>query len=106
MVKKYSQLYLEARRSFMETEDQERASLLARHLLCYVSGKTHEQIVADREMYASQEVCDAMEQAGARVVGGDLAKMIAKHWLSADFEGGRHQRRVDMITAIENGEAF
>ena len=29
--------------------------------------------------------------------------MIAKHWLTAEFEGGRHQRRIDMITAIENG---
>ncbi len=43
---------------------------------------------------------------GARVVGVDLAKMIAKHWLTAEFEGGRHQRRVDMITAIENGEVL
>ncbi len=41
---------------------------------------------------------------GARVVGVDLAKMIAKHWLTAEFEGGRHQRRIDMIAAIENGE--
>jgi len=40
---------------------------------------------------------------GARVVGVDLAKMIARHWLTAEFEGGRHQRRIDMITAIENG---
>ena len=40
---------------------------------------------------------------GARVVGIDLAKMIATHWLTAEFEGGRHQRRIDMITAIENG---
>ena len=40
---------------------------------------------------------------GARVVGVDLAKMIATHWLTAEFEGGRHQRRIDMITAIENG---
>ncbi len=29
---------------------------------------------------------------GARVVGIDLAKMIATHWLTATFEGGRHQR--------------
>ena len=43
---------------------------------------------------------------GARVVGVDLAKMIAEHWLTAEFEGGRHQRRVDMISAIENGEAL
>ena len=40
---------------------------------------------------------------GARVGGTDLAKMIAEHWLTATFEGGRHQRRIDMITAIENG---
>ena len=41
---------------------------------------------------------------GARVVGVDLAKMIAKHWLTAEFEGGRHQRRIDMIADIENGK--
>ena len=43
---------------------------------------------------------------GARVVGVDLAKMIAEHWLTAEFEGGRHQRRIDQIAAIENGEAL
>ena len=42
---------------------------------------------------------------GARVVGTELAKMIARHWLTAEFEGGRHQRRIDMITDIENGKA-
>ena len=41
---------------------------------------------------------------GALVVGSERAKMIARHWLSAEFEGGRHQRRIDMITRIENGE--
>ena len=39
---------------------------------------------------------------GARVVGDELAKMIVKEWLDAKFEGGRHQRRVDMIMEIEN----
>ena len=38
---------------------------------------------------------------GARVVGTELAKMIVDEWLSAEFLGGRHQRRVDMIMAIE-----
>ena len=42
---------------------------------------------------------------GALVVGTERAKMIARHWLTAEFEGGRHQRRIDMITRIENGEA-
>lgn len=38
---------------------------------------------------------------GARVVGTELAKMIVDEWLDARFEGGRHQRRVDMIMDIE-----
>ena len=41
---------------------------------------------------------------GARVVGEDLAKMIVEEWLSAEYEGGRHQTRVDMIAAIEEGK--
>ena len=38
---------------------------------------------------------------GARVVGIELAKMIVDAWLEAEFEGGRHQRRIDMIREIE-----
>ena len=41
---------------------------------------------------------------GSRVVGIDLGKMIAEIFLTTEFEGGRHQRRVDQIMAIENGE--
>ena len=38
---------------------------------------------------------------GARVVGQDLAKMIVDAFVNTKFEGERHQRRVDMLTAIE-----
>lgn len=38
---------------------------------------------------------------GARVVGIEMAKMIIDEWLAAEFMGGRHQTRVDMIMAIE-----
>lgn len=38
---------------------------------------------------------------GARVVGIEMAKMIVDEWLGAEFLGGRHQKRVDMIMAIE-----
>jgi len=34
---------------------------------------------------------------GARVVGTELAKMIVKSFLDTEFEGGRHQKRIDMI---------
>ncbi len=38
---------------------------------------------------------------GARVVGIEVAKTIVDAFLNAEFEGGRHQRRVDMIKALE-----
>lgn len=38
---------------------------------------------------------------GARVIGVEMAKMITEEWLSAEYEGGRHQRRVDQVMDIE-----
>ena len=38
---------------------------------------------------------------GARVIGTEMAKMIVDEWLQAEFQGGRHQIRVDMIMEIE-----
>ena len=40
---------------------------------------------------------------GARVVGEGLACDLADAFLDAEFEGGKHQRRIDLITAIEQG---
>lgn len=41
---------------------------------------------------------------GARVVGDAMAEMIVDEFLTTEYEGGRHQKRIDMITAIEEGE--
>ncbi|MDF2521320.1 MAG: sugar-phosphate isomerase, RpiB/LacA/LacB family [Clostridia bacterium] len=38
---------------------------------------------------------------GERVIGVELAKMIADIWLTTEFSGGRHSRRVDKIGDIE-----
>ena len=38
---------------------------------------------------------------GARIVGSELAKDIVKAYLDAEFMGGRHQMRVDMISDLE-----
>ena len=38
---------------------------------------------------------------GARVIGAGLALELADIFLNTEFEGGRHQRRVDLITALE-----
>jgi ribose 5-phosphate isomerase B len=41
---------------------------------------------------------------GARVVAPELAEEITRIFLDTPFEGGRHQRRIDQITAIEQEE--
>ena len=38
---------------------------------------------------------------GAKFTSDELAKEITKIWLETEFEGGRHQRRVDKIMEIE-----
>lgn len=40
---------------------------------------------------------------GARVVGTSIAEMIVDEFLNAKYEGGRHQKRLDMISQIEQG---
>lgn len=39
---------------------------------------------------------------GGRVVGPELAKEIVREFLTNEFEGGRHERRVNKIIALEN----
>ena len=41
---------------------------------------------------------------GGRVVGAGLACELVDVFLNTEFEGGRHQRRVDQITAIEQSQ--
>ena len=38
---------------------------------------------------------------GAGIVGPNLAERIVDTFLNTEFEGGRHQRRVDLITDME-----
>ncbi|TDM10527.1 ribose 5-phosphate isomerase B [Macrococcus lamae] len=38
---------------------------------------------------------------GQRVIGEGLALMIVETWLKESFEGGRHQKRLDKLSALE-----
>jgi ribose 5-phosphate isomerase B len=40
---------------------------------------------------------------GERVIGEGLALDIVDIWINAEFQGGRHQDRLDCITAVEQG---
>ena len=94
MVKKLSDLYLEARRAFMTQEDAQTAGLLARNLLCHVTGKTNEQILTDREMYAGEDTCVAMSQAVTRVLAGEPLAYVLGQW---DFYGMTLQVTKDVL---------
>jgi len=41
---------------------------------------------------------------GGRVIDPQTAVKLTDIFLNTEFEGGRHQRRIDQITKIENGE--
>ncbi|HEX5496717.1 MAG TPA: RpiB/LacA/LacB family sugar-phosphate isomerase [Mycobacteriales bacterium] len=43
---------------------------------------------------------------GAKVVIPALADQIVRTWLTTGFKGGRHQRRLDQIAALERGESL
>lgn len=84
MVKKYSDLYLEARHAFLATENPRQAGMLARQLLQHVSGKTQEALIADGDKYAGDAVVEAMQAAVLRIVKGEPLAYVLGEW---DFYG-------------------
>ena len=83
MVKKYADLYLEARRALRDSYGDQAGSV-ARQLLSSASGKTPEAIIADCDIYASEAIGDQMESYLARALGGEPLAYILGQW---DFAG-------------------
>ena len=79
MVKKYAELYLEARRRLRPTEG-ENAGNVARELVCAASGKTPEQMISDRELYAAQEIGACVEAYLERCLAGEPMPYILGQW--------------------------
>lgn len=84
MVMKLSELYLYGRKVLSQTEELQTAGMLARNLLCHVTGKTHQQLLADMDMYGSQEVCQAFSDSVKRVADGEPIAYVLGEW---DFFG-------------------
>ena len=84
MVKKLSELYLDARKALSQSEDKNTASLMARNLLCHATGKSPQQLISDMELYGSQEVCGWMEDAVHRLLSGEPLAYVLGEW---DFYG-------------------
>ncbi len=79
MVKTYADLYLDARKAFLPGDGMYAANL-ARELVCAASGKTPEAIVADRSLYASEEICARTEDYVRRHLAGEPIAYILGQW--------------------------
>ncbi len=80
MVKTINDLYLEARKALLQQEDAQSASLLARNLLCYVTERTPESLIADRQLYASEEQCEKLNSVLGRVLMGEPLAYVLGSW--------------------------
>jgi ribose 5-phosphate isomerase B len=57
----------------------------------------------EAEMSRRHNDANVLSLAGRRL-SGDEARAIVERFMGTEFEGGRHQRRVDQITAVERGD--
>lgn len=80
MVKTLGQLYLDARRELLAQEDVESAASMARHMLIQFSGKSNAEILANRDRYASEEVCRLMEDGVRRLLDGEPLAYVLGDW--------------------------
>ena len=80
MVKQYGQLYLDTRRALLETEEASDAGVLARMLICHVSGKSQAEYLACKELYASEEVVLGVEEGLKRLLEGEPIAYILGQW--------------------------
>lgn len=80
MVKTISELYLDARRALLTQEQPNDASMMARLLLCHVTGMTQEQVISGRDLYQTEAVCQAMEAATQRLLSGEPLPYVLGKW--------------------------
>ena len=86
MVKKLSQLYMEARNDLAKTEDLQTATLIARNILCKLTDKTPEQLLADFDTYVTDKVSADLTAAILRIRDGEPLAYVLGEW---DFYGMR-----------------
>ena len=83
MVKKYGDLYLQARRALLPSEG-ENASMAARELLAFASGKSVTAVLADSNLYASEQIEEKLSNYVNRMLAHEPLPYILGQW---DFYG-------------------
>ena len=80
MVKQYGELYQDTLRVLLAQENTQDAGVLARMLICHVSGKSQAQFLADRDLYASEKVVKEVEAGLRRLLAGEPIAYILGQW--------------------------
>ena len=80
MVKKYSELYRDARKFLLPIDGPHQAGVTARELLQFVSGKSASELLADGEKYADTSVIVALEKCLERMEKGEPLAYILGEW--------------------------
>ena len=80
MVKKYGDLYQDTRRALLATENVQDAGVMARMLVCHVSGKSQAEFLADRDLYASEAVVEGVEDGLRRLLNQEPMAYILGQW--------------------------
>ncbi|MBE6981140.1 MAG: peptide chain release factor N(5)-glutamine methyltransferase [Ruminococcaceae bacterium] len=80
MVKKLSDLYLEARRAIMTREDAQTASTLARELVAYAAQVEPHAVITRGELYAGDKACQTLSECVERVLKQEPLAYILGEW--------------------------
>lgn len=80
MVTQYGTLYQDTRRALLETESAQDAGVLARMLICHVTGKDQAQFLAERDLYAPEEVVKGVQAGLERLLKGEPIAYILGQW--------------------------
>ncbi len=80
MVKTYAQLYLDARRELLKTEDADSAGFMARTLVCHATGKSQEYILTNRDLFVSAQICKAVDAGVARLLRQEPLAYVLGEW--------------------------
>ena len=80
MVKKYVDLLLDTRKALLANEEMEIADMMAKHLISHISGKNIHTLLMDRDLYATDEVCRAVDQGLKRLLEGEPLAYVLGEW--------------------------
>ncbi len=80
MVMTTGELYLEIRRWLMTKEDAQSAGLIARNLICHVTGKSQEKMIADRDLYVQEDIRMKVTQLASRILAGEPLAYVLGQW--------------------------